>query len=428
MELEFLILVTGYNCADKVQACYRSIKKQDYNPLKVHAVFIDDGSSDDTLKRIYEITSVSSHRFTWSGDNRNMGAAFRRHEAVFYSGAGPETVIVLLGMDDELLPGALSEIKKQYDNGKWVTYGNWINQHGKGLPEGFELDFPEEIHRTRDYRKVKYRSTAPNTFKKFLFDQIPASEYKVNGEWIKATTESHVMFSCLEMAGKDRIGIITKPIYLYNQSRPDNARKRFGDAYQDGIYREIINRPKKDLYEKDTMTQVKKKVWEGKMKNLQERRKTQAPATPPAPGSLGDYASHLSRVFVGRSVLDVGCGSQALKSALPEGVEYTGMDAFPCVPDTLEGQIERANLPENSHETVCCFATLDGCQDIEAAVKQMKRIAGKNVVFLTGIDIEPNEFHTHKITEEFLKKSFADWKPGTWVYLAPQVLLCEFIK
>lgn len=425
MELEFLILVTGYNCADKVEACAKSVIYQDYKNWK--AFFISDGSTDGTNGAVAAMTKLDE-RITSVSTNMNMGAAYQRHVAVFFSGASPESVIVLLGMDDELLPGALSEIKKQYDNGKWVTYGNWINQHGKGLPEGFELDFPEEIHRTRDYRKVKYRSTAPNTFKKFLFDQIPASEYKVNGEWIKATTESHVMFSCLEMAGKDRIGIITKPIYLYNQSRPDNARKRFGDAYQDGIYREIINRPKKDLYEKDTMTQVKKKVWEGKMKNLQERRKTQAPATPPAPGSLGDYASHLSKVFVGRSVLDVGCGSQALKSALPEGVEYTGMDAFPCVPDTLEGQIERANLPENSHETVCCFATLDGCQDIEAAVKQMKRIARRNVVFLTGIDIEPNEFHTHKITEEFLKKSFADWKPGTWVYLAPQVLLCEFIK
>ncbi len=49
-------------------------------------------------------------------------------------------------MDDELLPNCLNRISKEYESGKWMTYGNWIDQHKQGLPAGFNLYFDKEIH------------------------------------------------------------------------------------------------------------------------------------------------------------------------------------------------------------------------------------------------------------------------------------------
>jgi len=240
MTHNFLIIVTGYNCEKYVQKCYESLLAQTYGNWE--AIFIDDGSTDGTFNDVTKIVDGTELvRFA-----ENKGAAQRRFGFID-SRAKKDDIIVLLGMDDQLLPDALETIAKQYDDGKWMTYGNWIDQHGKGLPETFELDFPDAIHETRDYRKVKYRSTAPNTFYKFLFDKIPADDFKVDGQWIKATTESPLMFACLEMCGKERIGVIKKPIYLYNIGRPDNARRRFGSEYQDHIYQTVISRPKKDL-------------------------------------------------------------------------------------------------------------------------------------------------------------------------------------
>ena len=142
--------------------------------------------------------------FTFS-ELDNMGAAFCRYKnlnAAKKSGAlRSNDVILLLGLDDYLLPNALERIKQEYDNGAWMTYGNWRGTDGFELPEGF-LHYHPGAHRTRDYRAFKYRATAPNTFYAHLFDHFTEDDFKFEGEWIKATTESNLMLSLLEMCGE----------------------------------------------------------------------------------------------------------------------------------------------------------------------------------------------------------------------------------
>jgi len=236
----FLIIATGWNCADRVRACWDSIQAQTYENW--WAVIISDGCwrTSMRLDRLPDHWQLSRRSYA-----NNLGAAFRRHQAM--DTYGDDFVVVLLGLDDELLPDALETIAEQYRNGKMMTYGNWIDQNGQGLPADFELHFDDATHDARDYRKVKYRSTAPNTFYAGLYKRIPQERFIYNGEWIKATTESPAMFACLEMCGKDRIGVIEKPIYKYFRGRPDNARKRYGDAYQDAVYKWVTEQPKMDL-------------------------------------------------------------------------------------------------------------------------------------------------------------------------------------
>jgi len=207
---------------------------------------IDDGSTDGgaTHKALLNLKSDSRIHKLYYQDN--IGAAFRRFNVINNFEFSDDDVFILLGLDDEIKPNALNLIDRKYLAGAWMTYGNWITPSGECLPKGF-LDFDNETHITRNYRRVKYRSTAPNTFKKFLFDEFSEDDFKFNGEWIKATTESNLMLSCLEMCGKDRIGVIETPIYLYNKGRKDNARKRFGDNYQDAIYKDVISKPKRNL-------------------------------------------------------------------------------------------------------------------------------------------------------------------------------------
>lgn len=441
MSLQFLIIVTGYNCEQYVKKCVESLRRQTYKNWK--AYLISDGSTDKTAVECTKAAAHDDNIFVIAGAE-NKGAAFRRFDNLFNSPeADEETVILLLGMDDELLPDALETIKAQYDAGKWMTYGNWVNQHGKGLPKDFNLYFDEETHRTRDYRKVKYRSTAPNTFKKFLFDQLTPEDFQIDGRWIDSTTESPLMFACLEMCGKDKIGVIEKPIYMYRENLPTGTLKRLGVDYKYRIYNQIITRPKKPLLMRDD--KVSENQWREKMNNLMERRKKASKKpSPPTNNPIADYKKHLSKCFVGRSVLDVGCGSQALKKCLPEGVDYIGLDPFPATNDTLKGTIEEGcystissdpevtgldfEFNEKEFETVCAFAILDGSISPAKALRQMKRIAAKNIIILTGIGIEPDQYHTHKITEELLGRELGDWNIGHKEYLAPKVLLIEYIR
>lgn len=247
--MKFLIVASGYNCDQFVSKCIASVLAQTYH--NYDAVFISDGSTDNTSNMVSvacfnERNKNYTRKILGEHFQDNVGAAKRRYDAIKKYAEDEETIVVLLGLDDELKPNALMKIKEQYENGKWMTYGNWINQRGTMLPDGF-LDFPEEIHANRDYRKVKYRSTAPNTFKRFLFDRIPESDFQIDGKWIDSTTESELMFSCLEMCGKQRIGIIYDAIYFYRENLPGGTLKRLGADYKYKIYNQIINRPKKPL-------------------------------------------------------------------------------------------------------------------------------------------------------------------------------------
>lgn len=239
----FLLIVTGYNCAQYVEGCYKSIADQTGD---WRAVFISDGSSDDTGEKIKTINDTRVIRKMFPD---NMGAAKRRYDAI-HMYAHPDDIVLLLGMDDELRPGCLDRISKEYESGKWMTYGNWIDQSGQGLPKDFDLFFDQQTHDNNSYRAVKYRSTAPNTFYAWLFKLIPEEDFKIDGKWITSTTESEAMFSCLEMSGPDRIGVIEDYIYLYRKNLPNGTLKRLGTEFKYKIYDVIIQRPRKQKLER----------------------------------------------------------------------------------------------------------------------------------------------------------------------------------
>ncbi len=241
--MRFLIIVTGFNCKRFVAPCIQSIKAQTYSNYRI--ITVDDGSTDGTTP---ELLKWSRYCYDQVFYTENLGAAHGRHNAI-HKYAADDDIVLLLGMDDELKRDALETIAEQYHNGKWMTYGNWINQNGDGLPYDFPLYFDDETHASRDYRKVKYRSTAPNTFYAKLFKKIPEVDFKLNGMWLDTTTESETMFSCLEMCGKDRIGVIEKPIYIYNMNLPSGTQRRLGQQYKNDVYAQIISRPKKLPYE-----------------------------------------------------------------------------------------------------------------------------------------------------------------------------------
>lgn len=260
---KFIIIVTGYNCENFVKSCADSLLAQTYKNW--NAIFINDGSTDKTSEEINK-HCFFNQKFIIQSFKDNKGAAYRRHKAI-NTFCHNLDIIVFLGMDDTLNPNALERINKEYESGKWMTYGNWINQFGNGLPENFELDFPKHIHETRDYRKVTYRSTAPNTFRKFLYNCIKDEDLQATqrithlnqvlekGEWYPCCTEGEVMFSCLEQSGQEHIGIIKDKIYNYTESTAQESQnvhngtlKRFGREFKYKIYDDIINKPKRNLY------------------------------------------------------------------------------------------------------------------------------------------------------------------------------------
>lgn len=176
---------------------------------------------------------------------------------------------------------------------------------------------------------------------------------------------------------------------------------------------------------------VDKELWKERINNLIERRKTYGYGLNDnfkCDNVVADYASHVSKVEIGATVLDVGCGGMSLKKLMPQGVIYKGMDAFPVSSEVLEATIEEVDYPDNAFETIFVFAALDNFQDLDKAFANLKRIASKNIVFLTGVDIEVDKFHTFKITKQLLTDYMAGFSIGYYEELTPKVILIEFLK
>lgn len=174
---------------------------------------------------------------------------------------------------------------------------------------------------------------------------------------------------------------------------------------------------------------VSEETWKEKMDNLNKRRAKETIKNS-VPG-VDNYKGHLSNIEVGKRVLDIGAGSGAIWHCLNADHSYTGIDPFPqsefVLQYTLDQFFQKVE-PGLKFDTIIMFAALDNVQDFKETIDQIKCLCNKNVLFLTGVNIEPDQYHTIKITEEQLTAEMAPFKVGFKKYLHPKILLIEYQK
>lgn len=227
---KFLIIATGWNCAKFVQRCLDSIKEQTYTNYEV--VLVDDGSTDNTH---LELVKHSLSDWIVVKQNHNEGTYYARDHAI--KKALHNDVIVMLDMDDALTPDALAVVAKEYEKDVWMTYGNYKNIYG--LPCSIDINHGHSVHENRSYRKDTFRCTHLRTFRRELYDAIP--KWELTKAEVNSYPDVEILFSMMEMCGKEKIGVIQKPIYIYNTGNPMSTLNRFGKDHP-GYY-EICNRP-----------------------------------------------------------------------------------------------------------------------------------------------------------------------------------------
>jgi len=173
---------------------------------------------------------------------------------------------------------------------------------------------------------------------------------------------------------------------------------------------------------------VTEDVWLERMNNLNERRKVEVIKNS-VPG-VDNYSAHIRKAIggIGDIVLDIGCGSCGLKNCLPPETVYVGIDPFPMVPGVEKMKIEECRYGDGYFDTVYMFAALDNVIDFKKAIEQIKRVCHKNVLFLSGVNIPPDKYHTIEITEEALTEEMKPFSVGYKEYLHPKILLIEFIR
>jgi glycosyltransferase involved in cell wall biosynthesis len=228
--VHFHIVINGWNCREYVPSCLRSIAIQQPGDYTYETTLVDDGSHDGTYERLAASTILPDARLIRIPIN--MGPAYARHVGITDI-PDPDTVVVLVDMDDALEPQALRIVADRYRTNPacLMTIGNWHDQNGKRNPQDFYS--AEEID-GQTLREVElFNATHLRTFRRALYDAInPEDLLDQHGKWIETCTDVALMYPLLDQCWSNEVEFISEPIYRYNRQHGSGTLARFGKPHK----------------------------------------------------------------------------------------------------------------------------------------------------------------------------------------------------
>jgi glycosyltransferase involved in cell wall biosynthesis len=242
---KFIILITAYNDEEWVEYNIASILNQTYSNYKV--LYYDDASTDNTYKVVSEITQ-DNNKFTINTRKKNMQALFSAEECI--KQIKEDEILICLSGDDWLFDdNVLENLNNYYNNNDvWMTYGKFIGWDGENTipPSPQNSHYPDFVHNYSLYRKDHWRASHLRTFRGSLLKKVDLSEFKsnINNSYYDHASDLALTYPCLEMCGKDKIGVLDFYSYVYNMT-PDASQRtqnREGNVNNHKFESEIRNR------------------------------------------------------------------------------------------------------------------------------------------------------------------------------------------
>ncbi len=224
-ENPFVILIASYNNESYARGNIISAITQQYSNYRV--IFINDCSSDDTLKIVKDtVSEYRAENKVLIIDNQTRKLGLRNYYEAIVNYTRDEEIIVNLDGDDQLVnKKVLSRLNQSYNHPKkevWLTYGQFVCANSRAV--GWNVQIPEEIIRNNAFRNFTHVPTHLRTFYSWLFKKINLEDLLYKGQFFEMTWDCAFMFPMLEMSG-GRFAFISKPLYLYNDDNPINDHK-----------------------------------------------------------------------------------------------------------------------------------------------------------------------------------------------------------
>jgi len=224
IEKPIVVLIASYNneiwCAQNLN----SVFDQEYTNYRV--IYIDDCSTDNTLKRVKELVEYKNqqNKFTLI-ENKKQKKAMRNFYTSIHKLTENNEIIVILDGDDWFYDNqALQIINKAYSSDEvWLTHGSLIEWPTSNI--GWSVPIPEEIVDKNTFRKFRCPSHT-RTFYSWLFKMIKKADLYYEGDFCDVTCDMAQMFPLIEMAG-DRHAFISDITYVYNTATPNSDNKLY---------------------------------------------------------------------------------------------------------------------------------------------------------------------------------------------------------
>jgi glycosyltransferase involved in cell wall biosynthesis len=191
---------------------------------------IDDGSDDGTYEKLAASAILPCARLIHI--NQNMGPAHARHVGISAI-TNPDTIVVLVDMDDALEPQALRVVANRYQSNPrcLMTVGNWRDQNGRLNPQNFYT--ADELNNQRIREVECFNATHLRTFRRKLYDAIREEDLlDQQGRWLETCTDVALMYPLLDQCWADEVEFISEPIYRYNRQHCNGTLARFGKLHK----------------------------------------------------------------------------------------------------------------------------------------------------------------------------------------------------
>jgi len=125
------VIIPAYNAASRLRPCLESVIAQDYDNIEI--IFVDDFSSDDTLRIASEILQSSKRNFTILTNERNKGVSASRNRGIL---SAKGKYICFVDADDFVRENFVSSLHETVtQNDCQVSFCGYVDNFCDGRPD-----------------------------------------------------------------------------------------------------------------------------------------------------------------------------------------------------------------------------------------------------------------------------------------------------
>jgi glycosyltransferase involved in cell wall biosynthesis len=219
-ERKIVVVVASYNNQQWCEKNLKSVFDQKYDNWEM--IYIDDKSTDDTLKKVKCATQQAGMqgKVTIIENSTRKGALENLYNAIH--SCADTAIIVTLDGDDWLYDEqVLARVKSAYaDNNTWLTYGQFI-EYPSGK-HGFCCAMSDDVVKSGCFRSCGYLPSHLRTFYAGLFKRIKKEDLTdKQGHFFMMAWDVAMMLPMIEMA-RHHFKFIPEIMYVYNTTNPLN--------------------------------------------------------------------------------------------------------------------------------------------------------------------------------------------------------------
>jgi len=217
--IKFSILIPAYNCRNLILSTVQSVMNQTYRNFEI--IIIDDASTDDTgwyvdrLRDLHRPLTKVVHR----SENRGPTSSLIRGQWI----ADGDVMVQVDGDGDIIEPNTLELYAKEYQDPETWLCGSMLDIKTKGQ----RIPSPQFMFNNQCNRFGGVQQFQPRSWRKWLWYKVPnqALRNPWTNEYWRSCSDASFLWVMWELAGRDRVAYVWKPLYVHNHDNPLNMFK-----------------------------------------------------------------------------------------------------------------------------------------------------------------------------------------------------------